>query len=173
MLYGMAEPERDALRKLGHRVRLYTPVGNLITGMAYLVRRLLENTANSSFLRLSHHDHADLSELLARPEPEPEATPPAADWRRDFNAPFENSPLADFTVPETRNAFAEAIADAEKQMPWQVPVVVDGHARTGGAALFHVSPNDKTRIALEHQLRHPSRCRAGHLGRSKSVARVA
>ena len=56
MLYGMAEPERMALRQLGWRMRAYTPIGELLPGMAYFVRRLLENTSNSGFLRLSHHD---------------------------------------------------------------------------------------------------------------------
>jgi RHH-type transcriptional regulator, proline utilization regulon repressor / proline dehydrogenase / delta 1-pyrroline-5-carboxylate dehydrogenase len=177
MLFGMAEPERDLLRHLGHRVRLYAPVGDLLTGMAYLVRRLLENTANSSFLRLSHHDHADIGELMARPEPSSDApSEPAPDWTRDLRAPFQNCPLSDFTKEEvavagpatvlrtavrraardgyqldghtgTRATFAQAVAEAEKQMPWQVPVVIDGHARTDGTALFHVTPNDKTRIA--------------------------
>ena len=35
----------------GFRVRAYCPVGDLVAGMAYLVRRLLENTSNDSFLR--------------------------------------------------------------------------------------------------------------------------
>ncbi|HYZ74823.1 MAG TPA: proline dehydrogenase family protein, partial [Chthoniobacterales bacterium] len=51
MLYGMAKPIRRALVKLGHRVREYCPVGELLPGMAYLVRRLLENTSNEGFLR--------------------------------------------------------------------------------------------------------------------------
>ena len=151
MLYGMAEPERDLLRALGHRVRLYAPVGDLITGMAYLVRRLLENTANSSFLRLSHYDHAEVGELMAKPVEQPppreDVPEPAADWRRDLHAPFRNCPLSDFTVNETRAAFARAVAEAEKRMPWQVPVVIEGRARAAGAAFFHISPNDKTRIA--------------------------
>ena len=147
--YGMAEPERDLLRDLGHRVRLYAPVGDLITGMAYLVRRLLENTANSSFLRLSHHDHADIEQLMAKPEPAPKhGSEPRPARHADLNAPFENCPLADFTSSGNAQRLSrEAVADAEKQMPWQVPVVIDGHARTDGAALFHVSPNHKTRIA--------------------------
>ena len=37
----------------GHRLRIYMPYGELIPGMAYLVRRLLENTSNDSFLRAS------------------------------------------------------------------------------------------------------------------------
>lgn len=46
VLYGMAEPVRKGLRNVAGRVRLYCPYGKLIPGMAYLVRRLLENTAN-------------------------------------------------------------------------------------------------------------------------------
>ncbi len=164
MLFGMAEPEREMLRNLGHRVRLYAPVGDLLTGMAYLVRRLLENTANSSFLRLSHHDHADIGELMAKPGPPPEPKPkPVAAWTRDLRAPFQNCPVADFTdlrggttsrssgdvprIPSSRAAFAHAIAEAGQQMPWTVPVHIDGRARTDGPALFHVAPNEKTRIA--------------------------
>ncbi|HEX4141605.1 MAG TPA: proline dehydrogenase family protein [Candidatus Methylacidiphilales bacterium] len=147
MLYGMAEPEREMLRGLGHRVRLYAPVGDLITGMAYLVRRLLENTANSSFLRLSHHDHADIGELLARPEiKRPSAATPEP-YDGLLTAPFANCALSDFTGAHVREAFAHAVAEAEKQMPWHVPVVINGHARAGGEALHHVSPNLSSRIA--------------------------
>src|SRR4030095_5736980 len=47
----MAEPFQEAVLRRGRRLRLYTPVGELLPGMAYLVRRLLENTSNESFLR--------------------------------------------------------------------------------------------------------------------------
>ena len=57
MLYGMAEPVKEALVGLGQRVRVYTPYGELLPGMAYLVRRLLENTANESFLRASFKEN--------------------------------------------------------------------------------------------------------------------
>jgi RHH-type proline utilization regulon transcriptional repressor/proline dehydrogenase/delta 1-pyrroline-5-carboxylate dehydrogenase len=148
MLYGMAEPERDLLRGLGHRVRLYAPIGDLLTGMAYLVRRLLENTSNSGFLRLSHHDHADIAQLMAKPEPPPNAVAKSApDWTGDLHAPFRNCPPADFTSTETRAAFARAIAQAEKEMPWQVSAVINGRARTDGEVVFHVTPNNKTRFA--------------------------
>ena len=49
VLYGMADNLATAMVKQGHRVRVYCPYGDLIPGMAYLIRRLLENTANSSF----------------------------------------------------------------------------------------------------------------------------
>ena len=53
MLYGMADPEKQAIVDLGQRMRIYMPYGELIPGMAYLVRRLLENTSNESFVRAS------------------------------------------------------------------------------------------------------------------------
>ena len=68
MLYGMAEPERKAVRSLGHRVRVYAPIGELLPGMAYLVRRLLENTANTSFLRSRYHEEMDVQSLMAAPK---------------------------------------------------------------------------------------------------------
>src|SRR5207245_1591187 len=67
MLYGMAEPIKDALVSLGQRVRVYTPFGQLLPGMAYLVRRLLENTANESFLRASFMEHVPEEQLLMNP----------------------------------------------------------------------------------------------------------
>ena len=52
-LYGMGDAIQRALVDRGHRVRVYTPYGAMLPGMAYLVRRLLENTSNESFLKAS------------------------------------------------------------------------------------------------------------------------
>ena len=49
-------------------MRTYCPVGDLVAGMSYLVRRLLENTSNESFL-YEQARGAALEELLARPQP--------------------------------------------------------------------------------------------------------
>ncbi len=46
--------------------RTYCPVGDLVAGMAYLVRRLLENTSNESFLAEAASGRP-LEELLAAP----------------------------------------------------------------------------------------------------------
>jgi RHH-type proline utilization regulon transcriptional repressor/proline dehydrogenase/delta 1-pyrroline-5-carboxylate dehydrogenase len=66
VLRGLGDELQGALASRGFRVRTYCPVGDLIAGMAYLVRRLLENTSNESFL----HEQASgtpLEELLAAP----------------------------------------------------------------------------------------------------------
>jgi len=66
VLYGMGDKLAKALVDRGHRVRVYCPYGELLPGMAYLIRRLLENTANSSFLRQSLEERP-VEELLAPP----------------------------------------------------------------------------------------------------------
>ncbi len=53
VLYGMGEAVQQAVRRARIPVRIYTPVGELIPGMAYLVRRILENTSQNSFLAMS------------------------------------------------------------------------------------------------------------------------
>ena len=63
----MAEPLRNALLRVTPRVRLYCPHGDLLGGMAYLVRRLLENTSNESFLRHEYIDAIAPEQLLASP----------------------------------------------------------------------------------------------------------
>jgi RHH-type proline utilization regulon transcriptional repressor/proline dehydrogenase/delta 1-pyrroline-5-carboxylate dehydrogenase len=67
MLYGMAEEQALLFSERGHRVRVYTPFGELIPGMAYLVRRLLENTSNDSFLRHAYDTSVSIEDLLRRP----------------------------------------------------------------------------------------------------------
>jgi proline dehydrogenase len=66
VLRGLGDELAEALRADRLRVRSYCPVGDLVAGMAYLVRRLLENTSNDSFLR-AHQGGAPVEELLAAP----------------------------------------------------------------------------------------------------------
>jgi len=144
MLYGMAEPERRALRAMGRRVRLYTPVGQLLPGMGYLVRRLLENTANEGFLRLSHHDNVDIHTLMQRPRPRRDITdrlepvlPP-----RDLGEPFRNSSLLHFEDPAVAEAFAQSVAEVRAALPVSVPVVIAGRPRYDGAKMMRECPSD-------------------------------
>jgi RHH-type proline utilization regulon transcriptional repressor/proline dehydrogenase/delta 1-pyrroline-5-carboxylate dehydrogenase len=67
VLYGMAEPFRKAILKMTPRVRLYCPHGDLLRGMAYLVRRLIENSSNESFLQMTLAKGADIDRLLENP----------------------------------------------------------------------------------------------------------
>jgi RHH-type proline utilization regulon transcriptional repressor/proline dehydrogenase/delta 1-pyrroline-5-carboxylate dehydrogenase len=66
VLRGLGDDVQAALVATGRRVRCYCPVGDLVSGMAYLVRRLLENTANDSFL-VARARGTELKTLLAAP----------------------------------------------------------------------------------------------------------
>ncbi len=66
VLRGLGDETQAAIARTGRRVRTYCPVGDLVAGMAYLVRRLLENTSNDSFLA-AHAAGADLDTLLEKP----------------------------------------------------------------------------------------------------------
>lgn len=130
MLYGMADPLKAALVARGLRVRQYVPVGPMIPGMAYLVRRLLENASNQSWLRAQSYEHASENELLAAPQPDltPSAngqpvdtrdalarrhalTPPVAGLT-DGELPFFNEPPRDFSDCQQRDAFAREVQAA-------------------------------------------------------------
>jgi proline dehydrogenase len=66
VLRGLGDPLQAAIARQGLRVRAYCPVGDLVAGMAYLVRRLLENTSNDSFLA-AQANGVSVRELLAPP----------------------------------------------------------------------------------------------------------
>lgn len=124
MLYGMAEPLKQAMLDLGQRVRIYTPYGQLLPGMAYLVRRLLENTANESFLRASFIENVSEDQLLMNPAL-------ARDHRRSSAAPsspatFSNEPLADFSREAARTAMLSALHEVKGQLGERYPLVIGG-----------------------------------------------
>lgn len=139
MLYGMAEPERTIFRSMGHRVRVYAPVGELLPGIAYLVRRLLENTSNSSFLRLSYHEGENLHVLLARPRPRESKR---GSSEREA-VPFRNAPRLDFVRGESRDLFAKAVEQVRGALPIRVPIGVGGEECFSDEPLHRVSPSDK------------------------------
>jgi len=125
MLRGMADQLKASVLEEGLRLREYVPVGEMIPGMAYLVRRLLENTSNESWLRSSFVDDADTSFLLASPHiqhtnddpgitrieqaPERHKLSPAVEGVGD-GRPFFTEPYRDFAIKKERDKFANAIA---------------------------------------------------------------
>jgi RHH-type proline utilization regulon transcriptional repressor/proline dehydrogenase/delta 1-pyrroline-5-carboxylate dehydrogenase len=109
-LRGMAGDLKLALAQRRLRVREYVPLGEMIPGMSYLVRRLLENTSNTGWLRAGNSAVPD-EQLLAPPA---EVAPPPAVVRgvSQSEIHFTNEPLRNFSLPGPRAAFADALAAA-------------------------------------------------------------
>jgi len=122
MLYGMAEPLQSAVVDAGYRLRVYAPVGDLIPGMAYLVRRLLENTANESILRRQFLGNQSLDELLRPPTPThpsplkgegkllPSPLAGEGEGEGGSASEFTNEPHTDFSRAEARERMRAALA---------------------------------------------------------------
>ena len=124
-LEGMADELKLSLVAGGDRVRSYVPIGQLIPGMAYLVRRLLENTSNESWLLESKTDASD-DDLLRPPDIASNSAVQSSDglassatrhalsycdWSFADGLPFVNEPLRDFSDPPARLRFQQAIEE--------------------------------------------------------------
>lgn len=124
-LYGMAEPVRRALQRMDYRVKVYTPVGELIPGMAYLVRRLLENTSDESFLRRSFFERASFEDVMKPPLQK-------AAVRESLIPGFRNQPPLDFSRAINREKMREALRNVKGEFGRHYPLLVgDREIRTG------------------------------------------
>lgn len=117
-LYGMAEGLRKAVAGMGYRTRVYVPAGEILPGMAYLVRRLLENTSNESWF-MHRHEESDPAMALVPPEA---AEPPPA----DPPAGFANHPPAEFHLPGPRREMEAALAAARGGFGASHPLLISG-----------------------------------------------
>ena len=150
MLHGMAEPLQAAITRMGLRLRLYAPVGELVPGMAYLVRRLLENTSNESFVRHRFAEGRALDELLEPPAagelppPAPAAATPATDAVDP--APYEPEPSAEWWRADVRAGFAVAVSQQDGRNAVDVPAVIAGERVRTSATIESPDPADPERL---------------------------
>lgn len=147
-LHGMGEAlyERLLADKAGYACRTYAPVGGHQDLLAYLVRRLLENGANSSFVSVSGDPDVPVSALLVPPA-DTIGSAGAARHRRiplpaDLYGPGrKNSTGVEFGHAQSlHDLLAEVAAAAAKPFP-EASAIIDG--KTGGGATRAVlSPID-------------------------------
>lgn len=137
MLYGMAEPIKRACTKMGYRVREYATVGELIPGMAYLVRRLLENTSNESFLKSKFADNLSAEILLADPKDQLLSPADALPSQPEFN----NEPLLDFKLATNRQRLIDAIKTWDKQLGTVYPLIIDNNKMVTERSLTSINPS--------------------------------
>ena len=141
LLYGMAGPIKRALVEMGYRVREYCPIGELLPGMAYLVRRLLENTSNEGFLRAKFAENMPAKELLRDPR---ELIKPETGRSEDFSKPsgsnqknvaslnataghsFRNAPLVSFIYKDNQEKMQSALREVRKRLGEKYPLYIGG-----------------------------------------------
>jgi RHH-type transcriptional regulator, proline utilization regulon repressor / proline dehydrogenase / delta 1-pyrroline-5-carboxylate dehydrogenase len=149
VLYGMADQFAATLAQQGQRVRVYCPYGTLIPGMAYLTRRLLENTANSSFLKQSLSD-APLESLLAIPiwgsgdldsdVVQPTTTP-------STNITHINSAAdTDYAIDKLRSQATTALEKVRQQFGQTYWPLLDGQWLQTNISIPSVNPSNPTEV---------------------------
>jgi RHH-type proline utilization regulon transcriptional repressor/proline dehydrogenase/delta 1-pyrroline-5-carboxylate dehydrogenase len=146
----MADAEKQALVDSGHRLRIYMPYGELIPGMAYLVRRLLENTSNDSFLRASFTDNVSPEKLLMNPADGKQWPVDSRTAKAGQNADaaeiiplqspattaglkFRNEPPTDFAIEANRRAMREQLDHVKRQLGQHYKLRIGGQY-VGGAS---------------------------------------
>jgi RHH-type transcriptional regulator, proline utilization regulon repressor / proline dehydrogenase / delta 1-pyrroline-5-carboxylate dehydrogenase len=147
MLFGMADPFKKAVRSMGYRLREYVPVGEMLPGMAYLVRRLLENTSNEGFLRAKFVSGAGQEELLKNPihRIKPEAAVAK-------NESFHNESPRDYAEAQNRERLNEALKKVTKLFPIKAYPVVAGQRFENFEMGRHVSPLNSELVVSEYAL---------------------
>ena len=159
LLYGMAGPIKRALVEMGYRVREYCPVGELLPGMSYLVRRLLENTSNEGFLRAKFSENVPAEDLLRDPceilrgsqngvRPPSNATinMTTTALKTQLGAHYENAPLTNFALPENQEKMRAALREQRKQFGRKVPLTINGEKIWIDKMFSSVNPSQPDQI---------------------------
>ncbi|MBI4774236.1 MAG: proline dehydrogenase family protein, partial [Deltaproteobacteria bacterium] len=153
LLYGMGEPLTDPLLKMGVPTRLYIPYGELIPGMGYLVRRILENSANESFLRAletSSIEKSSLEGLLKPPQHLSSERPSKIAFARPetdtSRRPFVNEPVLDFSVEENRDLVSRALEDVKDSLGKDHPLIIDGKEVRARNCFESINPSDRSEV---------------------------
>jgi RHH-type proline utilization regulon transcriptional repressor/proline dehydrogenase/delta 1-pyrroline-5-carboxylate dehydrogenase len=136
-LHGMGEALHDSLIAAGARSRIYAPVGGHKELLPYLVRRLLENGANSSFVNQLFDPEHSIDRMVADPVEEARSLNvvpnPAIPAPRDL---FKGERLSaegwDETDPETADQLELAVGGALASGAVYGPLI-DGLAEKGPA----------------------------------------
>ncbi len=153
VLYGMADKLAKAIADKGYRVRVYCPYGDLIPGMSYLIRRLLENTANSSFLR-QNLEERPVEELLKAPVAQ---TPTPHTRSTDANGgsphptphtpfPFPNAPDTDYAVVSHRQEVQQAFQRVRQQLGKIYLPLINGEFVSTAAMVDSLNPSKSSEI---------------------------
>ncbi|MFQ5756836.1 MAG: bifunctional proline dehydrogenase/L-glutamate gamma-semialdehyde dehydrogenase PutA [Acidiferrobacterales bacterium] len=135
--------------KLDVICRIYAPVGSHEDLLPYLVRRLLENGANTSFVNRVSDEKAPVDEIVADPvikarQAQPKPHPRIALPRDLYGEQRRNSAGINLSDINELAPLAHAMADAMKQARVAAPLV--GGKRLGGTEHAVTDPADRRRV---------------------------
>lgn len=135
-LHGMGEPLYDEVvgaNKLNRPCRIYAPVGTHETLLAYLVRRLLENGANSSFVHRIADPSVSVDDLIAEPAEAARAMPVAGSSHPRIALPAElygdvrkNSAGLDLSDEITLAHLSRRLTESARMAWHAAPLLADG-----------------------------------------------
>ncbi len=148
VLYGMGDKLAQALVKRGHRVRVYSPYGKLLPGMAYLIRRLLENTANSSFLR-QNQEQKPIAELIAPPVIDREGEQPEGKQPftpTDDDAQFIYAPDTDYADTNKRTKAEQALEQVRQKLGKTYLPLINGEYIETANYIDSLNPSRETEL---------------------------
>ena len=145
-LYGMADELKASLIQLGHRVREYDPVGELLPGMAYLVRRLLENTSNEGFLRIKNMGEATKEQLLGNPVNAIAAAPEPLARKAHAPGSFVNAANTDYTLAANREKQRTALKAYSAQLGKKWPLIINGKKISDREYIPSVNPAHPSQV---------------------------
>ncbi|HEY7765442.1 MAG TPA: bifunctional proline dehydrogenase/L-glutamate gamma-semialdehyde dehydrogenase PutA, partial [Aestuariivirgaceae bacterium] len=138
---------------LNQPARIYAPVGSHEDLLAYLVRRLLENGANTSFVNRLADDAAPVEDIVADPVDEVRALKsvphPRIDLPRDIFAPRRNSAGLPLWDAGARKNLREEIAAILEERKFSAAPLVNGRALNGRAPMPVRSPHDRRHVIGE------------------------
>ncbi|NLP62584.1 trifunctional transcriptional regulator/proline dehydrogenase/L-glutamate gamma-semialdehyde dehydrogenase [Paraburkholderia sacchari] len=153
-LHGMGEPLYEEVTgpvsqgKLNRPCRVYAPVGTHETLLAYLVRRLLENGANTSFVNRIADETVPVSELVANPIDEAaKVVPPGAPHakiplpRNLYGSERQNSMGLDLSNEHRLASLSSALL-ASAHHPWRAAPMLAAADIADGAARDVRNPAD-------------------------------
>lgn len=153
MLYGMAEPLRESIIEQGFRFRVYTPIGELIPGMSYLVRRLLENTANASIINAQYEQTEYPPDSLVFPPPideeEPKtslATTEPSSTTLETQDIFQNEPHTDFSCEKAHHFIPTAFDQIMPLLGQTITYPVAANISCQGPTLVSSNPSQPDQV---------------------------
>jgi RHH-type proline utilization regulon transcriptional repressor/proline dehydrogenase/delta 1-pyrroline-5-carboxylate dehydrogenase len=186
MLEGMANHQARAVQARAGGLLLYAPVvraEDFHSAIAYLVRRLDENTAPENFLRHvfdlepdSPEWNAERDRFLAAfarlddlsDEPRRRQDRHEPEESRALDAPFANDPETDWTLPANRAWIDAVVARWRERAPESIPLQVGGELLAGARGQDGHDPSRPGAVAYRYAL-----AGAGEVDRALTVARQA